>query len=257
MPSNLLLLTCGVLLLTVNVALSLLLLRKLTRVDRRTWPWAAERDQAFANLYQQTEALTALYAELQPSRGLPGTRGWAASPDFLLHIARAARDLRPSVVVECSCGTSTLVLARACQLNGVGHVYSLEHDKQFAQITRDHLRRHGVDAWATVLNAPLAMSSMTNTSWYSTEKLPEQPIDLLVIDGPPAQTAELARHPAGPHLFERLSQGAQVYLDDMIRPAEQQTVQRWLEEFPGMRRADLPAEKGLCVLTVTAQTARG
>lgn len=241
-------------LLAANVAIAALLLRKVQRIDKRTWPWAEERDRAFDNLYRQTESLLALYAELRPVASLPGTRGWAASPDFLLHIARAAGEHKPTVIVECSCGTSTLVLARTCQLNGLGHVYSLEHEPKFAEITRTHLRRHGLESWATVVDAPLTTSPLTQTPWYTVPDLPQlNSIDFLVIDGPPAPLAPLSRYPAGPHLFHRLSPQSRIFLDDMIRPAEQETVKRWLAEFPALERSDLAAEKGLCMLVTAAK----
>ncbi|WP_326539109.1 class I SAM-dependent methyltransferase [Pseudorhodoferax sp.] len=242
--------------LVANLAVSALLLRKVRRLDKRTWSWAQEQSRAFDNNYRQMESLLALYAELRPAASLPGTRGWAASPDFLLHIVRAANEHKPAVIVECSCGTSTLVLARACQLNGIGHVYSLEHEPQFAEITRGHLRRHGLDAWATVLDAPLATSPLTQTPWYTNLALPNQPIDMLIVDGPPGALAPHARHPAGPHLFDRLARGGRIYMDDMVRASEQETVMRWLQEFPGLQRTDLPAEKGACVLRMTGQAAR-
>ena len=204
-----------------------------------------------AVLFRQLEALHGLHLELDLKHSLPGTRGWVASPDFLLELARHALTARPAVVVECSSGTSTLVLARCMQRNGHGKVYSLEHDPLYAEQTRAQLRRHGLDDWAVVLQAPLSPLALgvEQWPWYQTAQLPPGPIDMLVIDGPPMATRALARYPAGPALFQRMAAGASVFLDDAARPDELAILRRWATEFPAFAQVTLPFEKGCAVLT--------
>jgi predicted O-methyltransferase YrrM len=102
-------------------------------------------------------------------------RGWAASPDFLRNLMQYTEDNCPTTIVECSSGVSTLVLARRVQLNGAGHVYSLEHDAAFAQKTRLLLRRFDLEEFATVYHAPLTNTLLGDWdgSWYDTRVLPE------------------------------------------------------------------------------------
>jgi len=215
----------------------------------------AARDQArldCAALFRQMEALQGLYIDLRLDKSLPGTRGWAASPDFLLELARHALTDRPNTIVECSSGTSTLVLARCMQLNGGGKVYSLEHEPHYARQTRWQLQRHGLSDWATVIDAPLRAQSFGTSPdgaahvqpWYDVSGLPDVAIGMLVIDGPPQSTAAQARYPAGPMLFGRLVHGAAVFLDDAARADEQQCVQRWQHEFPELELNMLQCEKG-------------
>lgn len=202
-------------------------------------------------LFQQLEALHGLYAELAFEHSLPPTRGWAASPDFLLALARHARGARPQVVVECSSGVSTLVLARCLQRNGAGKVYSLEHDAAYASQTRTELHRLGLQDWAQVIDAPLRPYALNgdNYPWYDIDGLPHAiAIDLLVIDGPPQATRSMARYPAGPLLFPALAPGASVFLDDADRADEQLTLQRWHASFPALAVSSLPCEKGCTVL---------
>ncbi len=212
------------------------------------------RDQSrreSAGLFRQLEALQGLYTDLGLSRSLPDTRGWAASPDFLLELTRHALADRPAVVVECSSGTSTLVLARCMQINGGGKVYSLAHDAAYARETRRQLDRHGLSAWAEVIDAPLTAREFGGATWpwYATDRLPrDAEIDMLVIDGPPQATRSLARYPAGPALFGSLSPGAAVFLDDAYRPDEQQILRRWADEYPEIEQRLLPCEKGCAVL---------
>lgn len=203
-----------------------------------------------ATLFRQLEALQGLYVELALRRSLPDTRGWAASPDFLLELVRHARAAHPLTVVECSSGTSTLVLARCMQLNGAGKVYSLEHDLHFAEQTRHQLHQHGLHGWAEVLYAPLLPHSLDGERWpwYATEGLPAAGIDMLVIDGPPQASRAQARFPAGPLLFPRLSDGAAVFLDDAARTDELAIVQRWQDAYPDLALSSRQCEKGCAVL---------
>lgn len=220
----------------------------------------AMRDEARRDggvLYRQLEALQGLYVELGLRRSLPGTRGWAASPDFLQELVRHALDEQPLVVVECSSGTSTLVLARCMQMNGAGKVYSLEHDPEYARRTRRQLRRHGLEQWAVVLDATLKAQEFSNATWpwYDTGGLPaDAAIDMLVIDGPPQAAREQARYPAGPALFPRLSRGAAVFLDDAHRHDERAILRRWALEFPELVHTALQCEKGAAVLHYRPRT---
>ena len=138
------------------------------------------------NLYTQLETLFALDKDLALPASLPPTRGWAGLPDFLRHVHRITTRLRPENIVECSSGTSTVVLARTVQLNGRGHVYSLEHEPRYAQVTRAELERQGLQAYATVIDAPLRKHLLArgNRQWYETIG-PPPVIDLLVVDGLP------------------------------------------------------------------------
>ena len=234
-------------------------------LGRLLWPWAKAESEMVemgmamrtevrrhaAAVFVQVESLQALYAELRLERGLPQTRDWAASPDILLLLARRARERRPRIVVECGSGISTVVLARCMQLNERGQVYSLEHDPSHAMQTRRELARHGLEAFASVLDVSLRPYSLggMQLNWYDLEALEiDDPIELLFIDGPPRIPGLLTRYPCGPLLFKRLAAGAAAVLDDAARPEEQEAVQRWLAEDPTLRADDVPCEKGCVVL---------
>lgn len=203
------------------------------------------------NHFSQLECLLGLYYELDMQKSLPMTRGWAGSPDFLWHLARHARKHCPQVVVECGSGSSTLILARCLQLNGAGHVYSMDHDPVFAEKTRQELASHGLSEWATVFDAPLQKQTLNGEDWlwYASEELPgELGIDLLIIDGPPATTGQYARYPVGPMLFPRINRGGAIFMDDYARPDETATAKRWRGEWQDFTLVDIHAEKGLLCL---------
>jgi hypothetical protein len=86
--------------------------------------------------FRQIESLAALYYRLRPNVPFPPTRGWAASPDFLRNVADELFVRQPHVVLEGGSGVTTIVVARSLQMNGHGHLYSLEHDTTFAEQTR-------------------------------------------------------------------------------------------------------------------------
>lgn len=210
----------------------------------------ARLQREIQSLFVQGEALNGLYADLAFRRSLPPTRGWAASPDFLGVLARHVMQARPKVILECGSGVSTVVLARACELNGIGHVYSLEHQADFAERTRSELHRHGLAGHGEILDAPLTRHTFDGRewSWYGLQALPSIPFDMLVIDGPPETTDPLARYAAGPLLFPHLTPGASIFLDDALREGEKEAVARWLREQPDLTCTWVSSEKGCAVL---------
>lgn len=200
-------------------------------------------------LFLQIESLLSLYNDLKFSQGLPSTRGWAGSPDFLLSISRIAQSKKPMTIIECSSGVSTVVLSQCCKLNGKGHVYSLEHDPSFAEKTRTELIRHNLNDFATIINAPLKNYSINDNewNWYSLDYLPKNlKFDMIVIDGPPYSIQKLARYPAT-ILISMLNESGIVILDDADRDDEKEIVEMWEQEFPDLKKSYFNCEKG-CVL---------
>lgn len=189
-------------------------------------------------LLAQFEALATLLDELALPARLPAITGGAGRPDFLLALARHVWATRPRLVVECGSGLSTLVLARALQQNGDGHVYALEHDQEFAAWLAGELERLGVADRATLLVAQLGALALGGETWpwYAEDTLPAGEIDMLVVDGPPGRLRPLARYPAGPMLFDRMRIGAAAFLDDARRGKERRVLARWTREFPWFRQ---------------------
>ncbi len=200
-------------------------------------------------LFAQLQALRSLEDKLALEQALPPVRGWAGSPDFLLTLFESILEKAPSTVVECSSGVSTLVIARGLQQNERGHVYSLEHDRKYAEKTSAMLKKYGLEQWATIIYAPL-ISNGEGVPWYDDSKIPSDidPIDLLVVDGPPNDLAPLARLPAVPRLLPRMADTCVIILDDAARDAERTTVEHWLEMMPQYFSTYLHHEKGCVIL---------
>jgi predicted O-methyltransferase YrrM len=239
------------LLLVILSVVCLYSLHKLRKVHLLLYKTSDQLDdvkkEVFA-LFGQLQAQAALERSLALGHPLPPLRGWAGSPDFLLHVHQHIKSSKPKVIVECSSGSSTVVCARTLQQLGDGHVYSLEHSPEYAKKTRVLLEEYGLSDWATVIDAPLTFDS-TDTPWYSLQQLPAevQTIDLLVVDGPPADTAPLARRPALRRLLPMFATRFTILLDDANRQDEQEIVRDWQSQFRSASVNWLPAEKG-CVL---------
>jgi len=202
--------------------------------------------------FRQLEALQNLSAVLPASDLLPTTRGWAASPDLLVVLADMVITERPSLVVECGSGTSTLLLALTMRRFEIdGRVIALEHDTFLGGKTRDFLARHSVGDIAEVRDAPLESFSLDGDtrSWYARRAWADLTgIDLLFVDGPPLATCHQARYPALPLLSASLSPAVTVVLDDLAVPDMQKVLELWLDAYPDFRSEILPLEKQAAVL---------
>jgi Methyltransferase domain len=202
--------------------------------------------------FRQVEAIQNLSAILPTSDVLPATRGWAASPDLLLVLVDQVITQRPSFVVECGSGASTLWLALALRRFGIdGRIVALDHDPVYAGKTREFLARHGVGDLAEVRDAPLEDFSLADGtySWYARRAWEDLTgIDLLFVDGPPAATRSKARYPALPLLREALNPAATVVLDDLVVPDMQETLRLWLDACPEFGSEILPLEKQAALL---------
>jgi predicted O-methyltransferase YrrM len=194
--------------------------------------------------------LTDLRSRLGLPPDLPYDPVWSPAPDFLERIVDHTLAIRPRTIVECSSGTSTLLLARCCEINGGGSVLSLEHGPEFAAATRRELDRLGLAHRATVLEAPLVPYRIGGREfmWYDLTPLPACRIDLLVVDGPPGFLQPLARYPAFPFLHSYLAPEAVIYVDDAARPDEREIVAMWLNDDSSLMHEYVDAERGCAIL---------
>jgi len=219
---------------------------------RRVESDANEIKAEIRQTFRQLEALANLNAMLPAHGVLPATRGWAASPDLLVVLVDLVIGERPSLVVECGSGASTLWLALAMRRFGIdGRIVALDHDPAFGAKTRDLLARHDVGDLAEVRDAPLETFSLDGQAyeWYARKAWEDLAgIDLLFVDGPPATTGHQARYPALPLLAGSLSPAATAVLDDLVVPDMQEVLRRWLAAYPDFSSELLPLEKQAAVL---------
>lgn len=237
-----------IVLLVLSAVLTLFLLLE---VYRRLSKELSNHELRRTQDYQQIESLLSLLFTLKPALPLPNTRGWAASPDLLKKIAEVISIEKPDFVVEASSGVSTVVIAYCLKRVGKGRVVSLEHDAKYAANNQSIIAAHGLESVATIVHAPLKEFENNGQQWlwYTPDCLwRDQPIDLLVIDGPPANIQKLSRYPALPLLYKYLNKNSTVILDDGLREDEQQIVAMWEKEFRHITSEFLDTEKGAYIL---------
>jgi predicted O-methyltransferase YrrM len=197
-----------------------------------------------ADAYHQVEAIEQLLPMLKLTAPLPPSRGWAASPDFLLTLAHITKSIRPRLTVELGSGTSTLVLAKS----GAKKIISLDHSSEFGAQTRSMLETHRVRG--VEIRVHELESYAGKYKWYAKSTLKGlAKIDLLVIDGPPSSTNPDARYPALEHLVPLLSPKATVLLDDVYRDEERKLADAIVKALPNHVMTILSHEKGTAVIS--------
>ncbi len=160
---------------------------------------------------------------------LPNLGSWKADTGLLTLVANHILARRPARVVEFGTGATTLIVARALQLAGGGELISFDQHAEFVEATRRWLADHGLTA--DLRAVPLRPSPGGWPGlWYDHGPLPE-PIDLLVIDGPPWTIHPFTRGSAAT-LFGLVAPGGTVMLDDAARPGERIVARRWRREWP-------------------------
>lgn len=212
----------------------------------------ARRLDALAADVAQAEPLVALNARLPTRRPLPPMRGYAIAPDFALLLATLVADEKPRLVVETGSGVSTLVIAYALEQLGRGRVIALDHDPTFAAKTRADIDRHGLGAFATVVDAPLEPIEVDGERhlWYAVSALDRHApgeIDLVVDDGPPKYAGPMLRYASLPVLARRLSaQG--LFVLDYVDDEERVILERWRKRYPDFSQEHLDTKKGNVIL---------
>jgi Methyltransferase domain len=185
---------------------------------------------------RQTQALLNLHQIIRLEAAVPPAGGWAASPDLILFCVDTLLSDRPSLVVECGSGISTLFMALAVEQHGLAtRVVALEHDERYAASTRALLARHGVQDRAEVRLAQLEPTSLEEHAapWYAESALHElDHIGVLLVDGPPTGTGPQARFPAVPLLRDRFAAKCTIVMDDLIRESDHATAEAWAQMLP-------------------------
>jgi len=227
-----------------NRALHRKLNRNADRVSKELSGQTGRIKSELSDVYHQFEAVEQLLPMLKLSAPLPPSRGWAASPDFLLTLAHITKTLRPRLTVELGSGTSTLVLAKS----GARKIISLDHSEEFGAQTRTMLETHKVRGVEIRIHE--LESYPSGYKWYAKATLEGlAKIDLLVIDGPPSATNPDARYPALEHLIPLLSPKATVILDDVDRDEERKLAEAIVKALPSHVLTIHSHEKGTAVIS--------
>jgi predicted O-methyltransferase YrrM len=164
-----------------------------------------------------------------PHDALPNLGSWKADCFFLAQIIATIDEIRPRTVVELGCGATSLIIAKTLERSGGGRLVGYDQHADFVEATGRWLAQH--DLRADLRHAPIQASSGDWAScWYDLDDVPDR-IDLLVIDGPPWTLNPFVRGEAEV-LFDRVSPGGRILLDDAARPGERMVARRWRRRWP-------------------------
>ena len=153
-------------------------------------------------------------------------------------------------IIECGSGISTLYLASVIKSKGNGHVYSIEDDQKWADITYAYLKQCNLENYCTIIVAPLKDLEIDGlkTKWYDifqTElNIPTQSCGLLYVDGPKGKGEnDLRRYPAIPQLKDYLKSGSRVFLDDADRAGESIISDKWEQIYKLKRKNTITSSR--------------
>jgi predicted O-methyltransferase YrrM len=202
--------------------------------------------------YRQIESHVSLMTSLGLRAPLPAMRQtWAIAPDSAAFLVQVVLEFGVRAVLEVGSGLSTVLVAKALELTEGTSFISLEQDPKYLAKTLALLRSEGLESRVDLVEAPLQETLIGESvwQWYDQSRLEGlSGIDLLIIDGPPSRTGDLARYPALPLLAPKLNDGALIFLDDARREDEAAILDRWVDEFPVVA-LDVPKlEKGVGLL---------
>lgn len=189
------------------------------------WPWLLK--SLYGGTQAEKQALL-MRVGLKPD-ALPHLGSWKADTYLLHRVVDLIERKRPANVVELGSGATSLVIAKALSMHGGGSLHSYDQHLPFIGEMQKWLAEH--DVAAHFGHAPLTQRDPRWPGlWYSLSEMPKT-INLLLIDGPPWAVHPLVRGMAE-RLFDRITQGGVVMLDDAARPGERYVARRWRRDWP-------------------------
>lgn len=202
---------------------------------------------------RQLEALIHLSSRFEDKKlPMPSTGGFAIDAQALGHLIALVEEHRPKKILELGSGTSSVWLGYLCRTYGA-ELITLDHLEEYLEQTRQALSMHHLDNVKTRLAQLEQIDCHGKTyNWYSLAAFEDlHGIDMLIVDGPPEATGEMARYPALPKLFGAMSPNALVVLDDAHRDTEKLIAKNWSELYPEFKAIEIGASR-LAVLHRTA-----
>ena len=189
------------------------------------------------------QQLMPLYGDYLPWSGA------SIRPSTLVYILNDIMINDRKVIVECGSGVSTLFIARYIQKMGREiSFYTIDHESHWLDIIHEELNKQDLIEFVQTIHAPLVHDSMcwnNEHKWYDMkvigESFNETNIDLLIVDGPPANQRgqKFSRFPTVPYFNSWLKNNYKVILDDAGRPAENKISKEWEKQLGTTFEQDL------------------
>ncbi|MBN1506420.1 MAG: class I SAM-dependent methyltransferase [Sedimentisphaerales bacterium] len=178
--------------------------------------------------------------------------GYSLTGSGCLWLYKYVTACRPSCIVECGSGLSTVVISLAIRdlgTQGMGiHFVSLDHESHWLEATRAVLDILQVSPHVQLSHSPIIEMHYLGNVFHAYDvprTLGSEVIDLLFVDGPPRQYGRLG---VVPGLLENLCDNALIVLDDAERLSERQCVEFWVRHCGLSLIGYAPKGHGLALL---------
>jgi len=200
--------------------------------------------------YRQLASWIQIQRFLGKSLILKPMRGWALSPDAILHVLLELQARPQPLLFEFGSGQSTIILAAYLQIKGAGRIISIEHDPVYADQIQKQIQQSGLEKHVELRVVPLEPKHQVAASKgclsYNLDDLTgADHIDVALIDGPPEKNGQLTRYFPLIWALDRLCPGGVAFLDDAHRANERLVIQEVARQRPGFLQEDFVTEKGL------------
>ncbi|QJB38809.1 class I SAM-dependent methyltransferase [Chitinophaga oryzae] len=160
---------------------------------------------------------------------------WTMDADSMALLWSRLVKERPKVIVECGCGVSTIMFGKYFSLyRPDGILLSLEQDPKEKLRLEGRLKDLGLEKGVHIYHLPVAGpdEGYDFAQFGGLATLPfMEPFDWLIIDGPAG--GDNSRYNTVPALQSMAKPGATWFLDDALRDAELNILERW-SHLPGV-----------------------
>ncbi len=146
-------------------------------------------------------------------------------------------------IIEFGSGMSTILISRLIQLNDLSvRFISVEHNLDWIEILKSQLKAEGLEGVVEFIHAELVPinTELGKVVSYDMDvvsrKILKIDFDLIVVDGPPANTSSsmFSRYPILLKLESNLSSDFCFIIDDAERKGEQRIIKEYQSTFPSL-----------------------
>ncbi len=223
------------------------------------------------NVIKQIESYHYLQSFFKESSFILDFHGWPVSADFGVLLVRLLQKKHYDLVIEFGSGSSTVLMGKA-----IKQIYQRQKIKPFV-ISFDHLEQYATQTKEMLVVANVAdvakvyLASLSSydgligqdSLYYDQESIIEalqsykssrELSILVVVDGPPESTCNLARYPALPILKNVFNHAKMdILMDDADRAGEQQIIALWESLLSSCNNkytiTKFDVEKGACLIS--------
>lgn len=208
-------------------------------------------------LYDQISGLLQIQNAMTGKSILRPMRGWAMSPDAMAWILADLQERESPTIIEFGSGQSTIIFASLLKNKGSGRLISVEHDPTYAETIQRQLIACGLEKFVEFkileLEETQSQPSQSTCKSYPVSNLPNIPIDVALIDGPPINNGRITRLFPLKWSLEHITPAGSVYLDDSARPTEKEVIKKLQSSIPHLTISHLTSEKGLCLIKLNPE----